>query len=71
MIPQTDLRRIGLAAEQIGVDRSTLYRAAKAKKITLIKCGVMTFVDMAEVANWIAPDFKVGAVVGALGGRKA
>jgi len=54
----SDLRRIGLAAEQIGVDRSTLYRAAKSGQITLIKCGVMTFVDMAEVANWIAPGEK-------------
>jgi len=49
-----DLRRIGTAAEQIGVSKRTLYRAADMGRITLTKAGKMTFVSMVQLQEWIS-----------------
>jgi excisionase family DNA binding protein len=37
-----------------GLSRSTIYRAAAEGKITLLKCGRSTLVDMASVRAFLA-----------------
>ena len=54
MTAPDDLRRIKLAAAQVGVSKPTIYRAARAGLLTLTRKGAMTFVSMAEVQKWIA-----------------
>ncbi len=61
--PDTDLRRIALVAEQVGISKPTLYRAAKRGLIRLHRQGPrMTFVSVAEVQGWIANGGNRGAM---------
>ena len=57
----TDLRRIALVAEQLGISKPTMYQAAKRGRIRLHRLGAMTFVSMAEVHGWIATGGNRGA----------
>lgn len=57
----TDLRRIALVAEQVGISKLTIYRSAKRGRIRLHRLGAMTFVSMADVQGWIAAGGNRGA----------
>lgn len=45
--------RVGNAPAAFGVSRATIYRWAKKDHITIHKRGKMSFIDPAEVSNFI------------------
>lgn len=62
MTAPTDLRRIALVADDVGISKPRLYRAAKRGLIRLHHLGRMTFVSVAEVQGWIANGGNRGAM---------
>jgi excisionase family DNA binding protein len=61
--PAPDMRRIGAVAAQVGVSTDTLYRAIKSGALTKRKQGRnMTFLDMAQVQQWIEQGGNAGKV---------